>query len=70
MTSVNLFMILYLIWLSGWIVSSIIYLLVDLKYRREINGSFLWSSTIIRLILLSLLWPILLVTIPFLYRSK
>lgn len=70
MYRITLFGIIYLFWILGWIVCSLVYIVCTKKDFAEVGASFPWLSTLSRIMLFSILWPLYVVMLLFELHEK
>jgi hypothetical protein len=62
--------IIYFVWIAGWIVSSLVYVILVRKSSAETGEASSWLSIFTRVLLLGIFWPILLLAMPLVFRGS
>lgn len=66
MTNIRWFLVVAAyMWVLGWLVCSVAYIVFAKKDAAEAGRPFPWQSTLSRLAILVVFWPLLAITAPF-----
>lgn len=66
----SLCVIIYFVWIAGWIVSSLVYGVLVKKRSAETGEPSSWPTILSRVLLLGVFWPILMLLVPFVFRAN